>query len=58
MVKKVMQYSCNTSITRLGARGSVFGFWAFAGQAFRREKENVTFPLVISFGVKMIDEVG
>jgi hypothetical protein len=58
MVKKVMQHSCNTSITRRGARGSVLGFWAFGGQAFPWEKENVTLPLVVFFGVKMIDEVG
>jgi hypothetical protein len=57
MVKKVMQHSCNTSITRRGARGSVLGFWAFAGQSFPSGKENVTFPLVVSFGVKMINEV-
>jgi len=25
---------------------------------FRREEEDVIFPLVVSFGVKMIDEVG
>ena len=34
MVKEFMQHSCNTSITRRGARGSLLGFWAFAGQAF------------------------
>jgi hypothetical protein len=58
MVKKFMQHSCNTSITRRGARSSVLGFWAFAGQLFGREEEGVIFPLVVSFGVKMIDEVG
>jgi hypothetical protein len=25
---------------------------------FQREQEDVTFPLVVSFAVKMIDEVG
>jgi hypothetical protein len=25
---------------------------------FQREEENVTFPLVVSFGVKVIDELG
>jgi hypothetical protein len=34
MVKKFMQPSCNTSITRQDVRGGVLGFWAFAGQPF------------------------
>jgi hypothetical protein len=52
-----MQHSGNTSITRRGARDSVLGFWAFTANFFRREEEDITLPLVVSFGVKMIDEV-
>jgi hypothetical protein len=34
MVKNFMQRSCNTSITRRAAPGSVLGFGVFAGQLF------------------------
>jgi hypothetical protein len=58
VAKKFMQHSCNTSITRRDVCGSVLGFWALAANLSRREKEDSYLPLVISFGMKMIDEVG
>ena len=58
LVKKLMRHSCSTSITRRGALDSVLGVGVFAGPLFRREQEDVTFPLVVSLAVKMINEVG
>jgi hypothetical protein len=60
MVQKFKQHSCNTSTTRRGARGSVLGFWAFAGQPFPpgRGGRYLSLPLMVSLAVKMIDEVG
>jgi hypothetical protein len=54
MVKKFMQHSCNTSITRRVARGSIHGLFACGRRISGRD---VALALVVSFGVKMIDEV-
>jgi hypothetical protein len=53
--KKFMQHSCNTSITRRGVRGSVLGFWAFAGQPFRTGRGGRYLSLGGSSGVKQLN---
>src|SRR5215472_11849322 len=58
LVKKLMRHNCSTSITRRGAPDSVLGFGFLLANFFRREQEDVTFPLVVSLAVKMINEVG